>query len=430
MDLDLKVDNTQDEFLWHEAGYERQFKGISNTMLRGLGINDRGVRTVDKIEDLRESPPNIVIAEAVRNISFIQNFFKVQQLKKKSRYVMGLGVYQQLHFDESGKRKILKPANVQFKKFYRPYIGQNLDDEELLVFRTGGIGDLLFIQPNLIYLKEKYPDSTINFACGPQYQAMVDNWLCIDNLLDLPFSLKSLTDASYHALFEGVIERCKEAHTKNAYNLFSEWLGLNLPDELLIPRQEAKPKMIQNCQNVLRKEWGGLENFILMQLRASSPIRTPRPQFWANMITKLVARGHSVVLTDTPRQAESIETFRKELDDKTNASVYNFAPFSETLDYTIALAKLAKLVVATDSALNHIAASLNTPCYGIYGPFPGFIRLKTYPYADWVDAQRHCAPCFLHGHRPCQYAGKDGYSPCYDNIDLDESIDRMEKILK
>jgi len=62
-----------------------------------------------------------------------------------------------------------------------------------LVFRTGGIGDLLFIQPNLIYLKEKYPTCTINFACGPQYQSMVETWDCVDNVVDLPFSLVDLT---------------------------------------------------------------------------------------------------------------------------------------------------------------------------------------------------------------------------------------------
>jgi ADP-heptose:LPS heptosyltransferase len=382
MALDLNIDNMQNEetSLWHEDALQRKFKPVSAAKLRELGIGDRGLRKVDKLSDLRESPPNIIVAEAARTFSFIQNFFKVQTLKKKAKYVMGLGVFQQLQYDETMKNKLLKPSTIKFKNLFRPYTGQNLNGKTLLVFRTGGIGDLLFIQPNLIYLKEKYPDCTINFACGPQYQAMVETWDCIDNLLDLPYSLKYLTQADYHALFEGVIERCRQAETENSYNLFSKWLGLNLPDEKLVPKQEAKPERVKDVKDQLEK-WG-IEDFIVLQLRASSPIRTPRPQFWANIIQELTSRGHNVVITDTPKQAENVDEFMKMLKTEAKEKTYNFAHHSKSLDYTIALTKLSKCVIATDSALNHIAASLGVPCYGIYGPFPVFIRLKTYPNAD------------------------------------------------
>ena len=93
------------------------------------------------------------------------------------------------------------------------------------------------------------------------------------------------------------------------------------------------------------------------------------------------------------------------------------------------MTKLAKGVVATDSALNHIAASLDVPCYGIYGPFPGEIRLKTYPKARWVDAQRKCASCYIHSHQPCPEAGRDGFSPCYDNIDIQKTSDDLEDLI-
>jgi hypothetical protein len=56
--------------------------------------------------------------------------------------------------------------------------------------------------------------------------------------------------------------------------------------------------------------------------------------------------------------------------------------------------------------------------------------MKTYPNVDWVDAERSCAPCFLHGQDPCPQAGPDGYSPCYDNINHDEVVERIGKLLK
>jgi ADP-heptose:LPS heptosyltransferase len=419
----------KDTFEWQpDVQPDRKMKPISPTQMRALGLPKDLPGIVDDLETLKENPPNIIIAQSLTNLVFTQNYFKKQHLKKKVSYVMGLGVYQQLFSNPSiPKSKYLKPGKLQFRRVFKPYKGQDLDEKRLLVFRTGGIGDLLFIQPNLRYLKSKYPSCEIQFGCGPQYQAMVETWDCVDEVIDLPFTLKTLLDADYHGLFEGVIERCKLAHNVNAYNLFSEWLGLNLPNELLIPKQDAKEDKIEFCLDKLTK-WGVSEKgFILMQLKASSPIRTPAPKFWVEMIDKLTDRGHKIVLTDNPRQAEYIDEFIGFL--KNKDKVFNFCKHSESLDYSIALTKLASCVIATDSALNHIAASLDTACFGVYGPFPGEIRLATYPKAKWVNAEKECAPCFIHSPLPCPKAGRDGFSPCYDNIDIDKVISGVEELI-
>ena len=412
-----------------ENQINRNLLPVSKTNMRALGLTSDAGKFVKDLEELTELPPNIVIAKATKNVNFTQNFFKTQTLKKNVSYVMGLGVYQQLHSDQKYKgKKLLKPGNTQFKNAYRRYKGHDLEDKTLLVFRTGGIGDLLFIQPNLIYLKEKYPTCKIKFACGPQYQAMVETWDCVDEVLDLPFSAKHLFQSDYHALFEGVIERCRLAENINAYHLFTEWLGLNLPDELLIPKQTYKQDKYDYCIQQL-KEWNVEPNkFLLVQIRASSPIRTPRPEFWMKLIDQLTDRGHNILITDNPRQADFIDNFIKYV--KNKDKVFNFCRHSKSLDYSIALMKLAQATVATDSAMNHIAASLDVPCYGVYGPFPGHIRMKTYPKANWIDAQKDCAPCYLHGMKPCPKAGPDGYSPCYDNLNIDDIVKGIEEIAK
>ena len=400
---------------------------VSSAKLREMGIKKDQIVIVNNIEDLRKSPPGIIIAEAVKTVGFMQNWFKKQYLYKKHKYVMGLGVYQQLHTKAGDKKKkILKPAKIKFINSYRPYTGQPLDGKTILVFRTGGIGDLLFIKPNLDYLKSRY-DCKIKFACGPQYQAMVETWECVDELLDLPFDAQHLFESDYHILFEGVIERCREAEVTNAYNLFSKWLGLNLPDSLLVPKQEPKLEMIEKCMKILN-DWNlEDESFILMQLRASSPVRTPRPEFWINIINQLTEKGHNIILTDNPRQSENVDNFIKDV--KRPDKVFNFCQHSKSLDYSIAITKFAKMTLATDSAFNHIAASLGVKCFAVMGPFPGTIRLKTYPKAAWVDAPMECAPCFIHSHKPCPQAGEDGFSPCYDNINIPNMIEKIEKLL-
>ena len=419
--------------IWKEELTQKHVKHVTPSTLRKFGLKAQDVRHVKDLEELRKAPPNIVIAQSRRNFDFTQNYFKEQSLKKKGKYVMGLGVYQQLQQDKSGQAKLLHPAPMRFKNMYKPYIGQEADDKTLLIFRTGGIGDLLFIQPNLTYLKNKYPTCYIKFACGPQYQSMIETWDCVDEVLDLPFSFRHLQESDYHMLFEGVIERCKEAEVKNAYNLFSTWLGLDLPDHLLLPKQEPKEELVDECFEILKK-WD-LENdsFVLMQLRASSPVRTPRHEFWVKIINELNRRGHNVILTDNPRQTENVDKFIKLLEKP--EMTFNFCEHSESIAHTIALTSFCKATFATDSALGHIAASLNRKCFGIYGPFPGHIRLKTYLKAAcaWVDAQRHCAPCFLHGQDPCPQS-RDEYSPCYDElIETDEKlkdvINKFEELL-
>jgi len=412
--------------MWKADVQKKNFRPLTQTQLRKFGLTRDTAQHVNTLDELESSPPNIIICEGKRTFKFIQNYFKEQEIKKRVKYVMGLGVFQQLqHGGNNQKAKLLIPSSMQFKNMYRPYKGQNIDDSTILVFRTGGIGDLLFIQPNLIYLKEKYPTCTIKFACGPQYQPMVNNWDCVDEVLDLPFSLKHLLESEYHLLFEGVIERCKAAETTNAYNLFSTWLGLDLPDSLLIPKQEPEEELLQKCLKIV-EEWGLTDKpKVIMQLRASSPIRTPRHNFWVKIIDELTDRGYNVILTDNPRQTENIDEFMGLT--KNKDMVFNFCEHSESIAHSIALTKLVTATIATDSALSHIAASLDVPCFGIFGPFPGSIRLKTYPKAAWVDAKTDCSPCFIHSHKPCPKASVEGYSPCYD--ELIDTEDKLKDVI-
>lgn len=404
---------------------KRKLVPLSSTILRDLGVKMEFLNEVENLVELRKSPPNIVIGEAKTFFRMRQNTHNEDQtLQKGYSYIMGLGIYQQIHTDPKTKLKILKPSKIKFKGMYRPYIGQDLTDKSILVFRTGGIGDLLFIQPNLRYLKEKYPTCTIKFACGPQYQSMVESWDCVDELIDLPFNVSELRNSNYHSLFEGVIERCRQARNNNAYRLFSSWMGLNLPDELLIPKQKPKEKCVEEFKTILSNLNIEPKDFLLFQLRSSTPIRTPSLEFWKKMIDDLTDRGIKIAIIDSKRMSEKVEIFIKTL--KNTDKVYNFAEYSPTLDYTIAATSLASMVVATDSALIHIAASLDVKCYGIFGPFPGEIRLSTYKKAKWVNAQRHCAPCFLHQPTPCNQATVSPYSPCYNNIDIKNSCDEIE----
>jgi len=400
---------------------------ITDAELRKLGIDKKSFNIVENLDVLRGQVPNMVLALACKNRNIMQEKFKKQKLVKGQTYLMSLGIYQQLKQERSGV-KLFKPAS-KFSSIYRPYNGQDLTNKKLLVIRTGGIGDLLFIQPNLIHLKEKYPSCEISLACGPQYHSMVENWDCVDNVHLLPVNRGIVARADYHAIFEGVIERCEMAETTNAYRLFTDWLGINLPDEKLIPHQKPKDVEVEYAKKIL-EDWGVEPGeFYLFQIRASSPIRTPRPTIWKTLIDKLLDDGKKIIITDSPYMDVQIDSFCDAFGDHKNKNIFNFCHYSKSLDKSIALASMAKMTISPDSSFIHIAQSLGVKSFGVYGAFDGDIRLSTYKDCDYYlcKTKEECGPCFLHGQNPCKNS-KNGHPICYDNIDYDICYKQIKEL--
>jgi ADP-heptose:LPS heptosyltransferase len=405
---------------------QKNTKNISKYSLSQFGLSKDNFTFVEKIEDLKNNPPLIIVAEAQKNVAFIQNYFKPQTLKKKVKYVMGISAFKQLQHDPVKDVRILKPAAIKFTNVYKPYNGQDLTNKTLLVWRSGGIGDLLFIQPNLVYLKNKYPSCKILFACGPQYQPMVETWDCIDLLLDLPFPLKYLIESDYHALFEGVIERTREAEKSCSYNLFSRWLGLDLDDELLHPEQRPDEEEVVKCKEILKSFNIEEGKFIVAQMRASSIIRTPREEIFTKLFKYITDKGYKILITDNPRKSQEIQKY---IDKTDKENLINFSKFSDSIAATIALVSLSKMVISPDSSLIHIAESLGIKSFGIYGPFPGRVRLTTYKDCEWVDCEKECGPCFIHGQNPCKNTIRN-YPSCFDNIKYNEAFEKIERQLQ
>jgi len=416
--------------------------GSMENIQQQFGMKTDSLHIVSNLEELRNDIPNIVIAKCKHDSFFKQNDFEIQQLKKGKHYVMSISIYKSLEYDRynvvnGSPRHNLSPSKVSFKQLYKPYKGQDLTRKKLLVMRTGGIGDLLFILPNLIYLKKKYPTCKISFATSPQYHSMLESWVdsgYIDKILTLPFLDSEFKSSQYHLSFEGVIERTKVSETTNAYNLFSKWMGLNLSNDQLNPIQSVNVNIYSEVENIVRDELCINENekLCVIQLKASSPIRTPHPEkFWLPIIRFIISRGYKIVVTDNPKIHGQIDEIIKKYFHYFEGNIFNFSKYSKNISYSIALAMIADVVVGTDSSMIHIAESVGTKNLGIYGPFPGSVRVSNYKYGDWIDCKYECAPCFTHGHRPCIYGGNNGgCSPCYENINMSEFNEKFKNLVE
>jgi ADP-heptose:LPS heptosyltransferase len=115
----------------------------------------------------------------------------------------------------------------------------------------------------------------------------------------------------------------------------------------------------------------------------------------------------------------------------------NFAPYSTSLDMSISLLNFAQLTIAPDTSMVHIAAGLRCPILGVYGAFPGEIRMSTYPNADWVEppggdtsiCKYGGKNCYTHG-QVCPAAKPGQCAACYSRIDSEIFYEKVNKLLE
>jgi len=408
---------------------------ISKDILDKLGIDLTNMKTRESLSDLRKNSPGMVIAESKKDFSFSINYGKHTLWKKGNKKILSLYLYSVLQKD---KKNIIRigPAKEKFTDIFKQYKGENLDNKKILIWRTGGLGDICFINPSMRWMKKKYPTCKIYFSCSPSYKHLIENWDCIDEFVDFPVDCKYLYECDYHATFEGVIERCKEAETINAYKLFSEWLGLNIPDKDLVPEFSTDPVFDLFVNEYIKQN--NLDEYIVVQLRTSTPIRTPSTNCWNNILLPLLKDGKKIVITDSPRMYDRINAFIKlAIPEQYRYLVFNFSKYSADIKSSISLINKANLVIAPDTSMIHIAQGVKCPVLGIYGAFPGEIRMGTYINADWVEpiesdiCKFNGKHCCTHGQECDGLKNKKGSTaPCYGYLDYDEIYQKICKLYK
>lgn len=367
--------------------------------------------------------PSYMVINSIRDFQFYINKIDKYTFYKGKDYVVPSGIYYSLMKDgEQKKTKLVRPSKKAFEKLYRPYKGEDINGKYLLVSRLGGIGDLIYIQPSLNIIKKKYPDSKIIFATRPSFHLMVQSWDSVDKVITFPFTLNALIKSDYHGIFEGVIERTLESKYVNAYELFAKWLGLDdFTLEDLMPYQKSDKSAIRYCKSIL-DEWGIKEKeFIIIQKRASALNRTPPDEFWIPFINELEKFNLPIVITDEPSMTKVHDEFIEKL---TYKKVFNFSKYSKNIYFSIALTSLAKAAICPDTSMIPISTSVRVPCFHIHGAYPPIIRQSPIDlYTESIMGASDCGPCFKMAWEKCDRT-------CYSNLDINECLIKMEKLLE
>jgi ADP-heptose:LPS heptosyltransferase len=302
----------------------------------------------------------------------------------------------------------------------KEYDGRDLNGKSLLVFRTGGIGDVLFVTPSLAELKKLYPNCKIGFATEEVYHELLKE--NVDEHFPSLLDLDKISSYDYVAVLENSIEGNPEAETIDPYVITAKKLFV-LPSSFN-PIVSLDKEEEQRISRIVDKR----KFNIVLQYSASVKKRSVNPELWFRFLLSL--RGENIVvwISDIPHMDPEVSRF-VELISEANKGVkfVNFAGKTTRVSSIGALIKNSDLVIGLDSSYVHFAGAFGIPMIGLYGAFPSKLRLNHYKNAIGIDANSKCVfaknlvgvnCCYEHGSGNCRLGDLLGRNnaPCMDLI--------------
>lgn len=400
-------------------------------LFKSLGVDPGSIKKVDTIDELLKKPPLMVLGQVRDEISMSMDNHPVK-LKKGTVLAMPLSTFMNIRKTSKDKRTVMKPYRTPFHKVFKRYRGQDLSYKRLLVWRGGGFGDLVFMSPLIKHIKRLYPTCQITTASYYRFLPIYADYPqgLVDRVLPVPFSAKFLYENDYHLTFEGAVERCREAEHTNVYDLLAKVSGLDIDmaDDFYNLELCPNQNILKEIKNVLP------ENYVIVQMRASSPIRMLPQEKWVKIIKGITDLGKKVVFIDRPNMSYYYNAFIK-ANDLDKDKVRNMCSTSASINHATAIISQSDGIIGVDSAFTHMGNALKKPVLGIYASFKGWLRMKYYKNADWVEPTRQICekqPCFYHNEEkfkcPAIQKGKTPF--CFNSIDEEEVIEKFKKLLE
>jgi ADP-heptose:LPS heptosyltransferase len=299
-------------------------------------------------------------------------------------------------------------TNIGQNGFRNFKVDDDLNGKELVVFRAGGGGDILFLFPLLDEIKRRFPSCTLTVSCNSYYHFIATNCKSVDKVLPFPVKVKDLPEECVILGLEGAVENNDAMPSVDC--MF--WTaGLPLPDRETIkkslvytPKEEhvAKAQLIPVAKHRDRIRIG-------YQWSASSPVRTYPHKNSCELVTKLAEDGgFEVCLLGEPN---SIEIGSK----PAKGWVYNMTKEGLSWEESVAFLKSCDLVIGPDSSSIHFAGAMGVKALGLYAPFEWNLRTNYFD-SVWCFQQRgDCAPCKHHSsnayglfpkNKPCSKSGQ------------------------
>jgi ADP-heptose:LPS heptosyltransferase len=230
----------------------------------------------------------------------------------------------------------------------------------------------------------------------------------IEDILTLPVSYEVFKRFPHLAMFEVVSNADEHPDQLHTTDSMLEKIGFDLTtlsaeDRVVLP--SFSPKEVNEAQGLFPDK-----DIAIYQLTSASPTRSFTPAdsaYYLEQLTTAFPQWHWVAIHD----GMTGEAYKTEVAKKlsTNVTLYR----SPNLRVLWAMTRRAKVVVAPDSMMVHVAGMEGVPCVGIWGPISPVMRARYYKNHVAIWAKENCpnAPCFCYSVNFPNYCPPTGVGP-------------------
>ncbi|HEY9125062.1 MAG TPA: glycosyltransferase family 9 protein [Bacteroidales bacterium] len=320
---------------------------------------------------------------------------------------------------------------------------------KFIILRFSSIGDIVLTTPVIRCLKEQVEGAEIHFVTKKKFASVVADNPYIDKIHLLDGKLKSLIEELRQEECDHIIDLHHNLRTyivKKKLGLFAfsfdkiniqKWLMVQFKINKL-PQKHIVDRYLETCRLFdVTNDGKGLDFFI----NPKNEIEISQlPSFLQNGYIALVIGGmHGtkqmpnaklaelsnklnlpVVLLGGPDDSQAAESI---INESKNANIFN-ACGKYNLQQSASIVKQAKLVIAHDTGLMHIAAAFKKRIISIWGnTIPEF---GMYPYvsdenqAIFEVKGLKCRPCSKIGYKKCP----KGHHNCMNLIDVNKIAEK------
>jgi len=305
---------------------------------------------------------------------------------------------------------------------------------KILIIQTAFIGDVVLATPLIEKLKEKYPDSIIDFLLRKGNESIFVEHPHINKVLifnkkknkyrNLISLIKAIRSESYDYVINvqrffttGLITSLSGAKVKIGFDknplsfMFTHKIGHKISESKDIHEVDRNLSLIKNIAG------NGFQNPKLYPSKNDEKVVPTTYDYiciapasvwftkqfpltkWCELINKIPQR-YNIHLIGSPDDIDLCEQIQK----STNVNRVKVSAGKLTILESVALIKHAKMTFTNDSAPLHFASAVNAPITAIYCstiPEFGFGPLSEHALVIETEEKLSCRPCGLHGKRAC-----------------------------
>jgi ADP-heptose:LPS heptosyltransferase len=295
--------------------------------------------------------------------------------------------------------------------------------KRILFMRAGGFGDLILLTPILREVARRWPKAIIAVSATERYSQVLQNLPFVHQILPNPIPRESFDSFDAWVMFEKAIEDNALAKKIHMTDLFASITGLTGIKDKKPALELTNRERIWVMEGYPRKL--GVRR-IAIQVGASAICRVYPHDRLSEVATELNKKGWEIFLLGDKNDECKVEE---------RGGLRNLVPHGLTFRQSAAVVNNCDCVLASDSALIHVAAALGVPAVGLYGPFPSKLRTAYSPTVTALQGKGQCAPCFHHKHLwdhwpengPCRIAGR---CVVLDSIRPEDIVRKIEKIAR